>query len=57
MWRLTVSSHQTGEVLRTEYFDSMTAAEIRGFEIGALPRPRKDHWAIAIDIIAGLKAG
>ena len=51
MWRLTVLS-QTGEVLRTEYFDSMTAAEIRGFEIGTLPTPRKDDWAIAIDIIA-----
>jgi hypothetical protein len=52
MWRLTVSSHKTGEVLRTEYFDSRTAAEIRGFQIGTLPRPRKDDWAIAIDIIA-----
>ena len=52
MWRLTISSHQTGEVLRTEFFDSMTAAEIRGFQIGMLPRPRKDEWAIAIDIVA-----
>jgi hypothetical protein len=51
MWRLTISSRRTGEVLRTEYFDSKTAAEIRGFQIGILPQPREDNWAIAIDIV------
>jgi hypothetical protein len=51
MWRLTISNRKTGEVLRTEYFDSKTAAEMRGFEIGKLPQSRTDCWTIAIDIV------
>jgi hypothetical protein len=52
MWRLTISSHHTGEVLRTEYYDSKIAAEIRGIQIGTLPRPRRDDWAVAIEIVS-----
>ncbi|HVW85419.1 MAG TPA: hypothetical protein VHB50_12095 [Bryobacteraceae bacterium] len=51
MWCVTISSFLTGEVLRREYFDSRTAAEIRGFQIDALPAAPSDHWSIAIDLI------
>jgi hypothetical protein len=51
MWCVTVSSRLTGEVLRREYFDSKTAAEIRGFQFGFLPLPSKDQWAVAVELI------
>lgn len=51
MWCVTVSSQLTSEILRREYFDSRTAAEIRGLEFSGLPSPSQDEWAISIDLI------
>lgn len=51
MWCVTLSSHQTGEVFRREYFDSKTAAEIRGIQFGSLPLPPRDQWSVAIEMI------
>lgn len=51
MWCVTVTSRRTGEVLRREYFDSKTAAEIRGFQFGFLPTPPQDQWSVAVELI------
>jgi hypothetical protein len=51
MWCVTVSSRKTGEILRREYFDSRTTAEIRGFQFGSLPTPPQDQWAVAVELI------
>ncbi len=51
MWCVIVMSRQTGEILRREYFDSKTAAEIRKFQIGLLPVPPHDQWNVAVEMI------
>jgi hypothetical protein len=51
MWCVTVCSRQTGEIVRREYFDSKTAAEIRGLQFGNLPLPPRDYWAVAVELI------
>jgi hypothetical protein len=51
MWCVILSSRRTGEVLRREYFDSKTAAEIRGLQFTTLPAPPRDEWSVAIELI------
>ena len=51
VWCVSVSSRRSNEILRTEYFDSRIAAEIRRLEISVLPAPAEDEWAISIDLI------
>ncbi len=51
MWCVIVTSRRTGEILRREYFDSKTAAEIRKVQIGFLPVPPQDQWNVAVEMI------
>jgi len=51
MWRVTLSSRRDGEILRREYFDSKTAAELRGFQFGILPAPIRDQWTVVIELV------